>query len=87
MADDVLVEMGFDLLWLEEFHLIGDGLFLDDIEAEAYAFVADIGIGAGDEFFNDIFGPAAKEQLAISLGCFFVMVTCIQGFVLFALRI
>ncbi len=50
-----------------------DGFFLDDLHAEADAFVADIGLGAGDQFFNGFFGPSAKGTVgAFSFSFLFI---------------
>ena len=60
LADDVLVEALFDLFGLEDLKFVLDGLFLDDVHAEAHAAVADEALGSRDEFFYSLFGSAAE---------------------------
>ncbi len=83
LANDVFVEMGFDFFGLEKFHLIGNWLFLDDVYAEANAFIADVGVRSGDEFFYDVFGPSAKGTAGHFGGVVFLVIGCYQGMLAF----
>src|SRR3989344_1673242 len=92
LPNDIFVEMLFNLFGFEKFYLLGRGFFLDDIDTESDAFIADIGARSSEELVNGVFSSPAKRTAiggvgflahfvsVLSSGVFFSTAAAVAGF-------